>query len=112
MAKRYYQSVSDRMSESRGMERYETKKEMKDKRMMGEEYYASFEDSKRRQLEDSGMISEDRRQVANMPQEVIMKSYDRPDYARYSLDDTARGVDDQMDSDVRGARKYRSSRKY
>lgn len=27
--KKYYQSVSDRMAESRGMERYETKKKMK-----------------------------------------------------------------------------------
>ena len=94
MAKRYYQSNKS------------------EKRMVGEEYYASFDESRRRQLEDSGMLSEDRRQVANLPQEVIMKSYDRTDYARYDLDDTMRVVDDQIDRDVRGARKQRSKSKY
>ena len=102
MAKRYYQSVKDRMSESRGMET----------RMLGEEYYATFEDSKRQQLEDSGMISEDHRQIANLPQEVMMKPYNKTDYARYGLDDTIKVIDEQIDKDVHGARKHRSSKKY
>lgn len=102
MAKRYYQSVKDRLSESRGMER----------RMIGEEYYASFEDSKRQQLQDSGMIQEDRRQVANLPQEVIMKPWVRTDYAEYDLDDTQRVINRQIDEDIRGMKRERSSRKY
>jgi len=95
--KRYYQSVKDRMSESRGMERYETKRKMN----RYDEYYAGMDERRRMELEDSGMIHEDHRAIANLPQEVMFKEYPKGDYLRYDLDDTIRGVDVQMDDDVR-----------
>ena len=92
--------------------RYYSANQLKEKRMIGEEYYATFESSKRQQLEDSGMIREDHSQIANLPQEVMIKPYPTNDYAVYGLDDTSTGIDKQMNKDVEGARKHRSSRKY
>lgn len=85
-AKRYHQTRKDRKDESRGM-----KKALR------------HDDSSRRHREmyDAGMISEDHNQVANLPQEVVMRSYPKiKDWMRDGdLDDTLRGVDRQMDAD-------------
>lgn len=91
--KRYYQSVKDRMAESRGMERYEVKK-----RMRGE-------DSRRaREREYGEMISEDRNAVANLPQDVKMVAYPKVEYSyEPDLADNLSGVDAQMKSDVKRA---------
>jgi hypothetical protein len=126
--KRYYQSAKDRMAESRGMERYEDRREMPgqkadkfndeyhrehDERLghMGfnstiaqranmNEFYAGMEPRRRQEMEDAGMIHEDQRAIANLPQEVMIKAYPKTGpYLPEGLDDTIRGVDDQMDFD-------------
>lgn len=96
--KRYYQSPKDRLAESRGMER---------------EMYAGYDDRKRKEYEDSMMIKEDRSAVANLPQNVMMKEYPKTDYYYYDLDDTQRGVNVQMDDDVRMEKKLgKAGKKY
>lgn len=92
MAKRYHQSVKDRMAESRGMERHEM--------MSSRERYAGMEPRRRQEMEDAGMINEDHSAIANMPQGVMMKPYSKPyNYLPEGLDDTIRGIDNQMDND-------------
>jgi hypothetical protein len=77
MAKRYYKSENSSSGE-----------------------FATFEDSRRIQLEDSGMIKEDHKAVSNLPQEVMIKDW--PKYPRgnmSSLDDTLTNVDHQIAAD-------------
>ena len=124
--KRYFQSTKDRMAESRGMERYDRgpidhrpdqfndeDRRDKDGRMgaMGfdpriaeranaNEFYAGMDARRRQELEDSGMINEDPRAIANLPQEVMIKAYPKTGpYLPEGIDDTGRGVDMQMDYD-------------
>jgi len=104
MAKRYHQSVKDRLAESRGMERHE----LKHKAHHGmDEHYAGMGSRRRQELEDAGMIHEDHRAIANLPQEVMIKPYP---YTGPSLpeglDDTIRGVDAQMDYDDSQRRRH------
>ena len=107
--KKYYQSGQSRMAESRGMERYETKKMMRNKEnsnyrnhnMMYDEYYAGMDPRRRQELEDSMMIREDHHEIANLPQHVVMREYPKIGYGgHYHLDDTIRGIDNQIDDDV------------
>lgn len=50
--------------------------------------------------QDGGMIREDMRAIANLPQEVMIKPYEMTGpYMPEDLDDTIRGVDHQMDMD-------------
>lgn len=51
----------------------------------------------------SGMISEDKSAVANLPQNVIMKEYPKSPSMGYSeLDDTIRVIDNQITKDANG----------
>ncbi len=64
------------------------------------ELYAGMEPRRRQELEDAGMIHEDHRAIANLPQEVMIKRYPRTGpYNPEVLDDTIAGVDGQMDYD-------------
>lgn len=126
MAKRYHQSVKDRMSESRGMERYESgakhrsshepdKFNDEKKHNRGDEqavyrkfrasnldqgFYAGSEPRRRQEMQDAGMIFEDSRAIANLPQEVMFKEYPKTGpYLPEGLEDSIRGVDHQMDYD-------------
>ena len=130
MAKRYHQSRKDRKHESEGMKRHEKRihnpginhepdkfndEERRDKDPrdggMGfdsrlamaanrNEFYAGMEPRRRQELEDAGMIHEDHRAIANLPQEVMIKPYPMTGpYNPEGLDDTIRGVDMQMDYD-------------
>lgn len=64
------------------------------------EMYAGMEPRRRQELEDAGMIHEDHRAIANLPQEVMIKSYPMTGpYLPEVLEDTIRGVDGQMDYD-------------
>ena len=55
--------------------------------------------------EYDGMINQDYRAIANMPQEVMMKPYPvAPGYLPEDLDDTIRGIDHQMSHDDRSAK--------
>ena len=127
MAKRYHQSVKDRMAESRGMERYESESpsrrashqrdEFNDelKHSRGDEqavyrkfrasnldqgFYAGSEPRRRQEMQDAGMIYEDPRAIANLPQEVMIKGYPKTGpYLPEGLEDSIAGVDHQMDYD-------------
>jgi len=99
--KRYYQSKKDRRDESRGMK----------------EYYDKMDPRRRRELEDSMMISEDHSAMANLPQNVMMKEYPKAPYlvdGDMNLNDTIRGVDEQMwkDSHGRDLKKDKYPEKY
>jgi len=84
MAKKYSQTRKDRRDESRGMERYEEKR--KDR---GDSGYFS-------------MLSEDRSAPANMPQDVVHKTYPRTKFMdRYEIDDTMKGLDETRDYEIR-----------
>jgi hypothetical protein len=64
------------------------------------EFYAGMDARRRQELEDSGMIHEDHRAIANLPQEVMIKAYPKPgSYLPVGFDDTGRGVDMQMSYD-------------
>lgn len=69
------------------------------------EFYAGMDARRRQEMQDAGMISEDRSAVANLPQNVVMKEYPPVDYDSYNLNDDIRGVDVQMRDDLRGAKK-------
>jgi len=67
-------------------------------------YYEGAEPRRRQEMMDAGMIQEDPRAVANMPQMVKMTPYPKsPGYIPEGIDDTIRGVDGQMgyDNEVR-----------
>ena len=62
--------------------------------------YAGMESRRRMEREDGGMIHEDHRAIANLPQEVMMKPYPMTGpYLPEGLDDTIHGIDRQMDYD-------------
>jgi hypothetical protein len=111
MAKRYYQS---KRGINHSPDRFNDEmKHDKDPRSGGmgfnsnlanranaNEFYAGMEPRRRQELEDSGMIYEDSRAIANLPQEVMIKPYPRSaPYMPEGIDDTIRGVDMQMDYD-------------
>ena len=86
---------------------------MKKKRHYDSGPYSGVDSRRRMEHEDSMMISEDHKAVANMPQEVMMKPWpgsyaDGPE----GLDDTIRGIDDQIKTDTREMHKFRSKSKY
>lgn len=93
MAKKYHQSVKDRMAESRGMVRHD----------MGEamEHYAGYDARRRREIEDGNMLNENHSAIANMPQEVKYHNWpSNPFGARYRLNDSIVGIDVQIRDDM------------
>ena len=55
---------------------------------------------RKQEMSDAGMISEDRNEIANLPQQVMIKHYPKSGaYMPEPLDDTIRGIDKQMDYD-------------
>lgn len=84
--KRYYQGTKDRLAESRGMERSMRKKE---------NYYAPNQRS-------DGMGFDSDLGDSNMPRGVVEKTF-APLGHLYSqqADDTARGMEDQYNADMR-----------
>lgn len=124
--KRYYQSAKDRLDESRGMEREIRRKDLREekerlmkkkknsnskKNMDKKDYYSGMDERRRQEMMDSGMIREDKNAIANLPQGVVMRDYPKPDYFSYNLNDDIRGIDVQMDDDVRKESKAAKSRK-
>ncbi len=106
MAKRYHESkksgldhaadkFNDEVRHDRDGENFSFRRD----RMM-DGAYAGMEPRRRQELEDAGMIREDHTQVANLPQNVMMKPYPKTGpYNPSGIDDTIRGVDGQMDYD-------------
>lgn len=63
-------------------------------------HYEGHHDRRKQEMEDSGMIREDHSAIANMPQEVMMKSWvGKESYLPEDLDDTTRGIDHQIGLD-------------
>lgn len=59
--------------------------------------YSGMDSRRRMEYEDSRMISEDRNAIANLPQQPMIKMYPQaPYYEGADLNDTIRGVDEQM----------------
>lgn len=77
-------------------------------------HYGSMKDAaEAKVMRDGDMIHEDHSAFANLPQQVIMKEYKKPDYTDFDqIDDTIRGIDRQIDADVMGARRHKSKSKY
>lgn len=97
MVKKYHQTRKDRRDESRGMKKYW--EDRGQERPMDSRYF--------------GMISEDHRAPANLPQEVVHKMYPKCDYMdSHELDDTIRGLDDTRDDVIREIDRHQSQDKY
>jgi hypothetical protein len=68
------------------------------KRHYDEGSYAGEQARRTQEMQDGGMIREDRSAVANLPQEVMYKPYPKNrDYLPEDLDDTIKGVDHQIE---------------
>jgi hypothetical protein len=68
--------------------------------------YAGPEARRTQEMEDGGMIEEDRNAIANLPQDVMIKMYAKADdYGVYNLDDTIRSVDHQRKEDSKHKKK-------
>lgn len=64
------------------------------------EYYAGIEGKRHQEMEDAGMIREDHRAIANMPQQWYIREYPKVGpYMPEVIDDTIAGVDHQIDYD-------------
>jgi len=75
--------------------------------------YEGLESARNQERRDSMMISEDHSAVANLPQQVMYKPWPKAGhYADYDLDDTIRGVDEQMDDDGRKMKAHKGGLKY
>lgn len=62
--------------------------------------YEGYKGRRHQEMMDAGMIHEDHREIANLPQQVMIKPYPMTGpYLPEDLDDTIRGVDRQMDYD-------------
>ncbi len=63
-------------------------------------YYEGMDSRRKQEMEDAGMIHEDHRAIANLPQDVKIMAYPKTGpYIPEMLDDTIRGIDKQMDMD-------------
>ena len=92
---KYHQSMMERMHESEGMKAYK------------DEYRGSM-DSR-----FMGMISEDHHEVANLPQHVVQQTYPASRWSdKYELDDTIRGIDENIDDTIRTMDQYPSTSMY
>ncbi len=96
MAKRYHQSMKDRMDERKGERAMWRRAKME----LGAEHYAGADPRRRQEMEDAGMIHEDHNAIANLPQDVKMTYWPKGGhYIPEELDDTISGIDRQMDRD-------------
>jgi len=104
MAKRKYSSSvnqhADKFNDEHRSQKDSGERGMTRGPLTSAEMYAGMEPRRRQELEDAGMIHEDHRAIANLPQEVMIKSYPKTGpYLPEILDDTIKGVDGQMDYD-------------
>lgn len=120
--KRFHQSKRDRMHESRGMHHYEKEHstgpmhplyEHGSRHSMMQGYYEGPEMRRAQEMMDGGMIREDHAAIANLPQNVMMKPYPKTGpYLPEGVDDTIRGIDNQMDADDSQRQRYFGPHKY
>lgn len=101
--------MQDRKNEAYGEGRMMGRRESK----IGEGYYEGASERRRQEMEDGGMIREDKSAIANLPQDVMIKAYPKTGpYMPEMLDDTLRGVDKQIDGDDSQRRKTFNPHKY
>lgn len=82
-----------------GPYKYDRQEQYRSRAIRGE-YYAGAEPRRRQEMADAGMIHEDPREVANLPQNVVMNYYPKDSgYLPENLDDTLHGVDRQIGYD-------------
>lgn len=63
-------------------------------------HYEGHHDRRRQEMHDAGMIHENHAAIANLPQEVMMKPWPSAgSYLPEGLDDTIKGINDQMAAD-------------
>lgn len=73
----------------------------------GSERYDGYNARRTQEMQDAGMIHEDMRAIANLPQEVMIKPYPAVGpYMPEGLDDSIRGVDGQMHYDDNKRREH------
>jgi len=90
----------DRHDDERKFERDVYPKDMYRHPLTRAELYAGMDPRMRTELEDSAMIHEDHRAIANLPQEVMIKPYPLVGtYIKEILNDDVSGVDAQMGYD-------------
>ncbi len=114
MAKRYYDSKGakenhskDHFNDEKRSEKDSLPRGMYRGPLTSAELYAGMEPRRRQELEDSGMIHEDHRAIANLPQEVMIKPYPAVGpYLPEVLNDDVSGVDAQMDYDDAQRRRH------
>ena len=86
MAKRYHASV---------------------KHLEHNEHYAGELARRTQEMEDGGMLHEDRGAIANMPQNIIMRPYPKNGgYIPETLEDSIVGVDAQINKDDRKRKEH------
>ncbi len=69
--------------------------------------YAGADARKTEEMQDAGMIREDRSAVANLPQGVMYKPWPSDmDYINANLNDDISGVNKQRKEDVNGAKRH------
>lgn len=67
---------------------------------VSEGHYEGMKSRRHEEMRDAGMITEDHNEIANLPQNVMIKPYPRTGpYMPEPLDDTIHGIDKQMDYD-------------
>lgn len=78
------------------------------------EMYAGMDARRRREMEDGRMLHEDHSAIANLPQNVKYVEYPKygEGYLPENLDDTARGIEDQVAADDRMMMKHLKPEKY
>jgi hypothetical protein len=105
--KRHHESVKERLAESRGMEHHLYRKAAS----MGLKH--GMDPRRRQEMEDAGMIHEDHRAVANLPQGVIQREWPSSrSYHDFGLDDTIRGINKQENEDNARMEKHLQPGKY
>lgn len=122
MAKRYHQSRKDRRNEREGAYHSMAEKNyrkadydwarMKDSEGRYHEEHRRLDQRRRSDMEDSYMIKEDHNAIANLPQRSKMAMYPSNPYNPSHLNDTIKGVDNQIDDDHSEMMKHRKPEKY
>lgn len=72
-------------------------------------HYEGHKSRRHQEMADAGMIHEDHSAIANLPQGVMIKDWSHKGSSMpENIDDTARGIDRQMDED--GSKRSRHER--
>jgi hypothetical protein len=81
--------------------------------MESRDYYAGREGRMKQEREDGDMLHEDKTKMANMPSEIIMKYYPKNNgYLPEDLDDSIRGIDEQIRKDDSKRQEHFKPHKY